>query len=218
MRKIPVVFVMDFENDVLTPVVRPGCEWIFEGEGVASIKIDGTAARYYDSKLWKRFDRKLNKQSQYLFDQGRLDEVTIENFREAPAGFEPCEAQPDPVTYHWPGWVPVSPDNPADKYFIEAARHHDRFWREGATYELVGPTLAGNPYDLEHHMFIEHGGQVVEFVDRSFEGLRAYLEQNYVEGLVFTHPDGRMAKIRRKDFKFFWVKEDTRKRKRVKRP
>ena len=67
-------------------------------------------------------------------------------------------------------------------------------------------------------MFIEHGGQVVEFVDRSFEGLRAYLEQNYVEGLVFTHPDGRMAKIRRKDFKFFWVKEDTRKRKRVKRP
>jgi hypothetical protein len=37
-------------------------------------------------------------------------------------------------------------------------------------------------------------------VNRSFEALKKYLELNDMEGIVFHHPDGRMAKIRKTDF------------------
>lgn len=211
MRKIPVVFKMDYATETLTSEVKAGCEWVVNGEGVVTIKIDGSACDFRNGRLWKRFDRKLNKRAQQQFDSGKLPaEIDISFFREAPAGFEPCEASYDPVTFHWPGWVPVSENDPADKYHIEALRNHNGPLTEGKTYELVGPTLASNPYKLTTHALVEHGTEVVTLNDRSFEGLREFLDANYIEGLVFHHPDGRMAKIRRKDYKFFWVKEDTR--------
>jgi hypothetical protein len=211
MRKIPVVFAMDYDSEMVTPVIKPGCEWVVEGQGVATVKIDGSACRYRDGKLWKRFDRKLNKHAQSLHDRGRLPiDVNESHFRDPPLGFEPCEPSPDPVTFHWPGWVPISVDNPADKYHIDALKHQVDPLEEGQTYELVGPTLASNPYELDHHRLVKHGEEIVEVPDRSFDGLRQFLDAHYIEGLVFHHPDGRMAKIRRKDFKFFWVKEDTR--------
>lgn len=217
MRKIPVVFVMDFDTEIVTPAVKPGCEWVLEGEGIATLKRDGSAARYHDGKLWKRFDRKLNKQAQFLLDKGRLPATVEEHhFRAMPDGFEPCEVAPDPVTFHWPGWVTVSADNPADKYHLEALSNIEEPLREGQTYELVGPTLASNPYQLTSHQLMAHG-EPVEVSDRTYEGLRQYLTDHYIEGLVFHHPDGRMAKLRRKDFKLFWVKEDTRVSKRKKR-
>jgi hypothetical protein len=78
---------------------------------------------------------------------------------------------------------------------------------EGATYELVGPTLAKNIYDLPQHQLWKHGKEQVE-VGRSFEELRDFMQNFNGEGLVFHHPDGRMAKIRRKDFKLFWVQDE----------
>lgn len=216
MRKIPVVFVMDFSTEQVTPVVKPGCEWVAEGEGIATLKVDGSATLYRDGKLWKRFDRKLNKQAQWLFDNDRLPAVEEHHFRAKPDGFEPCEDKPDPVTFHWPGWVPVSTDNPADKYHLEALSNLKAPLCEGQTYELVGPTLASNPYELTTHQLVAHGDPL-EIADRSFEGLRQFLTATYIEGVVFHHPDGRMAKLRRKDFKLFWVKEDTRVSKRKKR-
>jgi hypothetical protein len=35
---------------------------------------------------------------------------------------------------------------------------------------------------------------------RMFEGLRTWLAENDVEGIVWHHPDGRMAKIKARDF------------------
>jgi len=47
-----------------------------------------------------------------------------------------------------------------------------------------------------------------EGIDRNFDGLKKVLSDmeskysptNLVEGIVFHHPDGRRAKIKRKDF------------------
>lgn len=35
---------------------------------------------------------------------------------------------------------------------------------------------------------------------RDFDGLRAWLDGKDIEGIVFHHPDGRMAKIKLRDF------------------
>lgn len=218
MKKTPIVFLMDYEKDQITPQVRPGCEWVQEGVGVATIKFDGTAALWKDGKLWKRFDRKLTKQAQSRFNRGEdLGPVSMDLFKQPPEGFEPCEPHPDPVSFHWPGWVPVSADNPADKWFIEALSKLDEPLVEGASYELVGPSLAKNAYQLAHHELWRHGKDVVDLPDRSFDTIGKFLADNEVEGVVFHHPDGRMAKIRRKDFKLFWVQEDMR-RKPARRP
>ena len=106
MKKTPIVFAMDYEKERVTPHVRPGQEWVLAGEGIATIKFDGQACLWQDGKLWKRFDRKLNKAAQRRLDQGQvLDPGQEDLFRTAPEGFVPCEPSPDPVTFHWPGWV-----------------------------------------------------------------------------------------------------------------
>jgi hypothetical protein len=35
---------------------------------------------------------------------------------------------------------------------------------------------------------------------RDFEGVRDYLGKVDIEGIVFWHPDGRMAKVKKKDY------------------
>lgn len=37
-----------------------------------------------------------------------------------------------------------------------------------------------------------------------FEGIKGFLAENVIEGLVWHHPDGRMAKIKRRDFGLKW--------------
>ena len=219
MKKTPIVFLMDYERNALTDQVRPGCEWVAEGEGTATIKFDGSACLWKEGRLWKRYDRKLNKAAQRRLDAGMdLGDVREELFKVPPDGFEACADAPDPVTFHWPGWVPVSGDKPEDKWHIQALEGRDVSLDEGQTYELVGPSLGLNPYGLERHQLWRHGQEVVDVPDRSHAGLKRVLEGCNAEGLVFHHPDGRMAKIRRKDFGLFWVQEDTRAPKRARRP
>lgn len=212
MKKTPIVFVMDYEKDALTPQVRKGLEWVAAGEGVATVKFDGQATLWKNGRLWKRYDRKLNKQAQNRYNRGEdIGPIQESLFKAPPEGFEPCEAAPDPVSFHWPGWVPISDTDPADQWHREALAHLTEPLIEGQTYELVGPTLARNAYGLPHHQLWRHGREAVALPDRSFEAIGAFLADNEIEGLVFHHPDGRMAKIRKKDFKLFWVQEDLRK-------
>lgn len=210
MKKTPLVFVYDYENDKITDKVKPGSEWVLNGEGVATIKIDGTACLYKEGKLWKRFDRKLKPKFSNKFKEG--DKPDLAYFREAPEGFIPCEEKPDPVTFHWPGWVPINENNSSDKYHLEAFDANKNKLIEGKTYELVGPSFSDNPYKLEKHELWEHGKLTADIGKPTFENIKKFLENNEIEGLVFHHKkDGRVAKIRRKDFNLFWIKEDLRK-------
>jgi len=54
---------------------------------------------------------------------------------------------PDPVTGHWPGWVPVRADEPGDRHHLEAFQGG----LDDGTYELVGPKVQRNRYQLERH-------------------------------------------------------------------
>ena len=194
MRKIPSLFKRDYEGTRLVyDDIVPGSEWVLTGEGIATIKWDGTACMVRAGILYRRHDRKLNKKTQ--------------GHKPAPDGWEPCEEEPNEHTGHWPGWVPIG-DGPEDKW-------HRQAWKAVAgdlldgTYELVGPKVQGNPYGLDNHELWRHGSWEARLAARDFEGLRSWFADRRpdVEGIVWHHPDGRMVKIKRKDFGLAWPPE-----------
>lgn len=185
MKKIPTLFERIYINHHVvetTPNVTPGLEWVLDGEGTATVKIDGSCCAIIDGELYKRYDAKKGKKP--------------------PEGAIPCCA-PDPVTGHWPHWVRCCEDNPSNKWYIEAYRNSAGDIRADGTYEAVGPHFQGNPYRYEEDILIRHGIQIIE-VERSFEGIREYLRTNNLEGIVFWKDGEPQCKIKRSDFGFPW--------------
>jgi len=186
MKKMPCLFVRTFHGDgafTITETVTPGCEWVLAGEGVATRKWDGTAVLVKEGRLYARYDAKKGKAP--------------------PPGATPCTDAPDPVTGHWPHWVLA--DRPQDKWIRSAAALvSERIGLKDGTYEAVGPNINGNPEGLQAHCLMPHGAALLADVPRMFAGLRAFLADSQMEGIVFHHSDGRMCKIRRGDFGFRW--------------
>jgi hypothetical protein len=178
MRKIVSLFQRNYDGDRLVrDEVVPGAEWVITGEGIATRKFDGTCAMVRAGKLYKRFDAQRGKTP--------------------PPGFEPTQ-DPDPVTGHWPGWVAIGA-GPEDRWFREAFEPIAATLEDG-TYELCGPKVQSNPEGFERHTLVRHGVEVLHDAPRDFDGLKAYLKDRSIEGIVWHHPDGRMVKIKRKDF------------------
>ncbi len=187
MIKIPCLFNRTFEGhnkQTLLNEVTPGCEWVIAGEGVATRKYDGTACSVIGGKLYKRYDAKKGK--------------------EPPIGAIPC-CEPDAVTGHWPHWLKVDPRKPEDKWHVLTWQHLYAGcpWPDG-TYELIGPGIGSNAEGRSARCFARHGNVILPNVPRTFDGLREYLGENLIEGIVFHHQDGRMCKIRRHDFGWYW--------------
>lgn len=210
MKKVECVFVVDREADLATSVANPVNQWVLDGEGEASIKYDGTSCMIKDGLLYKRWNRTLKKPfaSRYARnkDQFVLD---MSMFRDVPDGAIPCEEKPAPVSLHWPYWIPVTQGNGRENEMYHIAFAKKPAWEDG-TYELIGPSIQDNMYRLTEPMLVKHGDMVVHTPDRSFEGLKALMKELDGEGLVWRHPDGRMAKLRRDHFGFEWGKPDVR--------
>lgn len=177
MRKIVTLFQRNYETDRLVrDEVVPGAEWVLEGQGVATRKFDGTCCMVRSGKLFKRYD--------------------AQNGKPTPVGFEPAQ-DPDQETGHWPGWLPVG-DGPEDRWFFEAFAATTEL--PDGTYELCGPKVQGNPENYDNHVLVAHGRQVLMDVPRDFAGLRDYLVACNFEGIVWHHHDGRMVKLKKRDF------------------
>lgn len=177
MRKIISLFQRNYDGDRLVrDEVVPGAEWVIAGEGIATRKMDGTCCMVREGKLYKRYDAKAG--------------------RKPPDNFEPAQPEPDSVTGHWPGWVPVG-DGPDDKWHQEAISR--QFPLPDGTYELCGPKVQGNPENLSEHWLCKHGSIILD-APRDFCGLQQYLSDGWIEGVVWYHTDGRMVKIKAKDF------------------
>ena len=189
MRKLKTLFKREFSGHKLVatlPEVEEGCEWVLNGEGYATLKIDGTCCLIQDGVLYKRFD----------FKEGR----------KLPEGAIPCQEAADPITGHFPHWVKVDADNPADKWHVEAFKNTFEFDGDG-TYELIGPHFQGNPYELTCDILIKHGVHILRDVPRTYEGIKEYLRNHEIEGIVFYRGNGEMCKIKRRDFGFEWNKK-----------
>ena len=191
MKKIPTLFQRnpDDRRRVL-PLVTPGCEWVLSGEGVATRKYDGTCVLIRRDGIavigFARREVKPDKQPPPNFIETGTDEATGKTM----------------------GWEPIAQSGFA-KWFDEAVTNHngdtDGSLTPG-TYELCGPKINGNPEGYEHHRLIPHDRAEVFPVLPTllhFDGLRLHLQalgEAGFEGLVWHHPDGRMAKLKARDF------------------
>lgn len=178
MKKISTVFQKD-PNDLGRVISRinPEHEWVFIPEGKATRKFDGTACAIIDGELYKRYDVKKGKA--------------------VPDGAIPCQ-EADEITGHHPHWVKCNRDSPEDKYHFEGLDNLAGI--VDGTFELCGPKINGNNEKLESHRLIRHGFHNLSLPNRSFDAIKTFLSETDIEGIVFHHPDGRMAKIRKSDF------------------
>jgi len=177
MKKIPTIYQRDPSN--MKKILREksiGCEWVFDGEGTATRKYDGTCCKVDRCQYWKRRE--------------------IKKGQPTPEGFKIEDY--DKITGKTVGWMPVVESN-EDQWHMEA-------WDAGATpddgtYELCGPKVQGNPEGFDSHVLISHQKATqYEGILRTHEGIALFLEKMDIEGLVFHHPDGRMAKIKKRDY------------------
>jgi len=181
MQKVISLFKRDYEGTrlVYNELVE-GAEWVADGEGMATEKIDGTSCLIKDGELYKRYDAKKGKTP--------------------PCNFLPAQ-DPDPITGHWPGWLPVSEDNPSDKWHCSV----DIADLKDGTYELIGPKVQGNKYSFAQHILRLHGDVSLKDAPRNFDDIKVYFENHTeYEGIVWWHPDGRLVKIKRRDFGLNW--------------
>jgi len=190
MQKIISLFQRNYDGDRLVrDEVTPGAEWVLNGEGISTRKWDGTCCMIKDGELYKRYDAKKGKTP--------------------PDGFMPAQDS-DPVTGHWPGWLKVS-NGKEDKWHIEAWNQFqidngEKFEHEvNGTYELIGPKINGNrDRFINGHYLIPHGKEIIDDAPRTFDELREWFKDKDIEGIVWHHPDGRMVKIKKKDFGYKW--------------
>lgn len=199
MMKIPSLFERDYEGTRLVfDKVVEGAEWVVNGDGVATRKFDGTSC-FVDGNgiLHRRHALKVGKPM--------------------PEGWTHWSGDLAQQTGH--GWVPVN-DHASDAHHMQGLiwTRLQSDW-DGAgflppgTYELCGPKVQGNPEGFDVHRLIPHTKDIASVADdvmdnspfldnapRDFEGLKVYLDGGGMEGIVWHHKDGRMVKIKAKDF------------------
>jgi len=185
----PFVRKMDEEgNYVVTPEITPGYEWVFEDESVMAIeKLHGTNVSV-------------------IIEHGQI--IAVFNRTERIPFF-----------------------NKGKRHIIDAVQEsYTRGYMEnlldGQWFgEVIGPKINGNPYKLEKCIWIPFATLAQKHLrykswgkyPKDFETLSEWFKElmplyalmqgqkegGFVEGIVFTHPDGRMAKLRKDMFQWF---------------
>ena len=179
MQKIPTLFLRNPENmKLVTSDVNPDATWVLEGQGIPTRKMDGTNIR-------------VNVSNGYCLHVEKRRNPTRE---EKANGAEP-------------GYIEASRDDSADKHIfaaVDATVFVD--WPDGAySCEALGPKIQGGaevltpmlyPFTLRPHPLTAD--------PRTYEEIKDFLARTEIEGIVWHHEDGRMAKIKRRDFGLPW--------------
>jgi hypothetical protein len=191
VKKIPTVFRRD-PDDMrrVLPEITPGCEWVLAGEGRATRKYDGTCCMFDGARWWARREVKPPKTPPSHF-------ATVDH---------------DPVTGKTVGWVPMESSSFA-RWHAEALRNleeadDDICAMATGTYELCGPKVQGDPEGFRIHTLVRHSAaETILLLDGeplTFDRIRDEVVRQHVawgiEGIVWHHPDGRMAKLKARDF------------------
>lgn len=183
MDKIPTIFDRGDDFRVVDKV-RAGCEWVLDGEGTATEKLDGTNVRLtVRSGQCVRLEKRRNP-TKVQKKAGIID-----------------------------GWyVDADEFGNDDKWIYDAMNKTDvASWPDGEhSCEALGPSIQGNPLGLPDHVCVPFNLDIPAFpeIPRTYDGIRKslatldskYSPEHLAEGIVFHHPDGRRAKIKRKDF------------------
>lgn len=182
MKKIVTLFKRDFDNNAqIFNEYSDGTEWVVNGEGVATRKYDGTSVLINRGLMFKRYE----------YTDGKNPPIDFE------------EADYDKNTGKHVGWVNVGWGS-ENKWHREAiiGGNPDDVQLPNGTYELLGPKVQSNPEHTETHILQRHSdAEQYTNVPTTFNELRDWLNDKDIEGIVWHHPDGRMVKIKKKDFK-----------------
>lgn len=193
MPKIECPFVrkeildVDKRSYIVTPDINPDLKWVFEDEGViATEKLHGTNVSIIIengiiTQVYNRTERLpfFNKGKQHII-QGVMESY-VRGYCDLPDG-------------QWFG-------------------------------ELIGEKLQGNPYGIKGHLWVPFATYAKDHLaykswgkyPKTFDAMSAWFEKDLFslfmrrkdhvvvppEGIVFVHPDGRMAKLRRDMFAWF---------------
>ena len=173
---------------VVTPEITEGYEWVFEDETVMAIeKLHGTNVSI-------------------VIQEGTVTQVYNRTER-------------IPFITKGKKWIIEGLLNSKERGYLE-------FLGDGQFFgELIGPKINGNPYKLSEHLWIPFSTFCQKHLrykcwgkyPKTFESISSWFKElmplyalmkgdteGFVEGIVFTHPDGRFAKLR-KDM-FSWHK------------
>lgn len=179
--------VLDNGDYIVTPEINKGYEWVFTDDKVTAVeKLHGTNVSILIqdgiiTSIWNRTERIP------FFNKGKAHIIQgiLESYQR--------------------GYME----------FLEDGQHFGG---------LIGLKVNGNPYKLDQHIWIPfktYGQEHLKYKSwgkypKDFETISNWfkelqplymmkkgIKEGFVEGIVFTHPDGRMAKLRRDMFEWF---------------
>lgn len=176
-------------NYLVTPEIAEGYKWVFEDDSVMAIeKLHGTNVSI-------------------LIQEGTVTAIFNRTER-------------IPFINKGKKWIIEAILNAKERGYLE-------FLGDGQHFgEVIGKKVNGNPYKLKEHLWIpfntfcqKHlkykswGKYPKDFKTISkwfkedliplYASMQGNREDGFVEGVVFTHPDGRMAKLRKDMFDWF---------------
>lgn len=199
--KLESPFVRE-ENDkgeyLVTDTVKEDYEWVFEDENVRAVeKLDGENIAVY------------------VDEEGSVENIFTREGHEAEAFGDPT------MSYIVKGVLDAY-----ERGWIDDLDNGELHYGE-----LIGPQAQGNPYDWNEHMWVpfEYLYENVYFetwgeYPKTYDVISGWFENNlpplfysrfhnvplsetpedaHVEGIVFTHADGRKAKLRRDMFDWY---------------
>lgn len=192
MPKLQSPFVRKIINGkyIVTDKIEKGYEWVFEDNSVMAIeKLHGTNVSI-------------------LIKEGTV--ISIFNRTER-----------IPFITKGKSWIIKGILNSKERGYLE-------FLGDGQHFgELIGPKVNGNPYKLNRHLWLPFNGFCQKHLKykswgkypKDFKTISGWFKElfplysamkgnkeGFVEGIVFTHPDGRMAKLRKNMFKEYYQK------------
>ncbi|MFG2404215.1 hypothetical protein ACGFR8_07725 [Streptomyces brevispora] len=183
MRKIPTLFNRELPDlRHVLPTVHPDCAWVLAGEGTATRKWDGICVSLDGAGAW----------------WARRE---VKPGKTPPSGYQLVAE--DPITGKCVGWEPIEQSGFASFHAQALANTPEP---RAGTYELLGPKINRNPDGFDEHVLMAHGWspfsvrQDYATAPRDYDGLRPWLQARPYEGIVWHHPDGRMAKLKVRDF------------------
>ena len=193
MRQIRSLFVREGKPFRAIPELSEGMEWVVAGEGTPSVKFDGTACCVHCGLFYKRLKVK----------SGGPKPPSWIHWRTQAGLSDPAESG------H--GWAMIGLGN-EDAHHREGLKHllTIRPSLPEGTYELVGPSIQRNPYNLKGHELWKHGADPIvalpmieDDIPLLFTSLRSYLEHRPMEGIVWRNGE-YFCKLKRTDFGFQW--------------
>lgn len=211
MNKIPTIFLRDWDNDPsrITREWNPEAQWLLDNPhaALATVKKDGTNVRVTVSG-----DAYGN---QHLLVDKRRNPSKKEKVRARESGL------PEPE----PTYVPAQREDPGDKHIFAAVDATDFSDCPDGVFECeaLGPKIQGGvesdrpmlyPFSFDPELAFDPIQTIDLFeltpskihttLEAYFTGMGSPLQSKPIEGIVWLGPEGKMAKIKRRDFGLPW--------------